>query len=60
MTFIFEKKNDGCQFTAQVFLRGIGPLGKWANKKEFDAVQQHMKEEGINLKQIIEENKSHS
>jgi hypothetical protein len=37
-----------------VFLRGIGSLGKLAHKKEFAAVQKHMKEEGINLKRIIE------
>lgn len=54
MTFIFDEKDEGCLFTAQVFLRGIGPLGKWAHRKEFAAVRQHMKEEGINLKQIIE------
>lgn len=55
MTFIFDKEENGCLFTAQVFLRGIGPLGKRAHKKEFAAVQKHMKEEGLNLKQIIEE-----
>jgi len=55
MTFIFDKKENGYLFTAQVFLRGVGPLGKRAHKKEFEAVQQHMKEEGLNLKRIIEE-----
>jgi len=54
MTFIFDEKEDSCLFTAQVFLRGIGPLGKWAHRNEFAAVHQHMKEEGINLKYIIE------
>lgn len=54
MTFIFEEKDKGCLFTAQVFLRGIGPLGKLAHKKEFEAVKKHMTEEGLNLKRIIE------
>ena len=54
MTFMFEEKEKGCLFTAQIFLRGIGPIGKWAHRKEFAAVKQHMKEEGENLKQIIE------
>jgi hypothetical protein len=53
MTFIFEPKAENCFFTGQVFLRGIGPLGKWLNKKEFEAVNKHMKEEGENLKSII-------
>lgn len=56
MTFIFEPVDGGCRFTGQVFLRGIGPLGKWLHRKEFAAVQQHMKEEGENLKRIIEGN----
>ncbi len=54
MTFVFEPQKDGCVFTGQVFLRGIGPIGKWAHRKEFTAVRQHMKEEGENLKRIIE------
>ncbi len=58
MTFIFEEKENGCLFTAQVFLRGIGPIGKWAHRKEFAAVQKHMKEEGINLKNLIEGNEA--
>ena len=58
MTFIFEEKENGCLFTAQVFLRGIGPLGKWLHRKEFAAVKKHMEEEGINLKRIIEQNET--
>jgi len=58
MTFIFDEQDGGCLFTAQVFLRGIGPLGKRAHKKEFAAVQKHMKEEGINLKKIVEGGKN--
>lgn len=55
MTFIFEPEKNGCLFTAQVFLRGIGPIGKWAHQKEFMAVRQHMQEEGENLKSLIEQ-----
>ncbi len=55
MTFIFEPQGKGCMFTGQVFLRGFGPIGKWAHRKEFIAVKQHMKEEGENLKKLIEQ-----
>jgi hypothetical protein len=55
MTFVFEPESSGCRFTGQIFLRGIGPIGRWANRKGFRAVQQHMKEEGENLKKIIEQ-----
>lgn len=54
MTFIMPPEAEGCTFTAQVFLRGIGPLGKRLHRKEFAAVRRHMKEEGENLKAIIE------
>jgi len=56
MTFTFTPTvaENNCLFTAQVFLRGIGPLGKWGHRQEFAAVQQHMKEEGLNLKRLIE------
>jgi len=55
MTFIFEPREQGCIFTGQVFLRGVGPIGKWVNRQEFAAVRQHMKEEGERLKSIIEQ-----
>jgi len=54
MTFIIEPVAGGCEFTAQIFLRGVGPLGRWAHRKEFAAVRQHMKEEGQNLKTLLE------
>lgn len=55
MTFITEPQGNSCVFTGQVFLRGIGPLGRWSHRKEFAAVKQHMKEEGENLKRMIKE-----
>ncbi len=54
MTFVLDPQGGGCRFTGQVFLRGIGPIGKWSHRREFAAVRQHMKEEGENLKRIIE------
>lgn len=54
MTFIFSPANGHCVFTGQVFLRGVGPIGKYLHRKQFVAVRQHMKEEGENLKAIIE------
>lgn len=55
MTFIMEPQEGGCVFTGQVILRGIGPLGKWLHRQEFAAVRQHMKEEGENLKKLLED-----
>lgn len=54
MTFVLDPQGGGGRFTGQVFLRGIGPIGKWSHRREFAAVRQHMKEEGENLKRIIE------
>ncbi|MEO1451458.1 MAG: hypothetical protein AAFV07_18145, partial [Bacteroidota bacterium] len=54
LSFQMDPSENGCLFTATVVLRGFGPIGKWAHRKEFIAVKQHMKEEGQNLKRIIE------
>jgi hypothetical protein len=38
---------------AEIHLR-VGPLGARLNKREFDAVREHMRIEGVNLKRIVE------
>ncbi len=38
---------------AEIFLRA-GPLAARLNKREFDAVREHMRIEGINLKRFVE------
>ena len=52
ITFTIEPKSDGCVFTQQIKVR-TGPIGKRLNRDEFDAVHQHMCEEGENLKRLL-------
>lgn len=52
--FEFEPRDGGCTFKAGLRLHGIGPLGRRLNKREFDAVEVHMTEEGRNLKALLE------
>lgn len=54
LSFAFEPEGDGHRFTALLRLHGIGPLGRRLNAKEFDAVDRHMREEGQNLKTLLE------
>ena len=41
------------RFVAEIFLR-VGPLGARLNKREFDAVREHMRIEGVNFKRHAE------
>lgn len=43
----------GFRFVAEIFLR-VGPLGARLNKREFDAVREHMRVEGVNFKRYAE------
>jgi uncharacterized protein YndB with AHSA1/START domain len=54
LSFEFAPENGGCRFTARIHLRGVGPIGRALNRREFDAVRRHMAEEGENLKALIE------
>lgn len=47
------------RFIAEIFLR-VGPLGARLNKREFDAVREHMRVEGINLKRFVEKRAEHA
>lgn len=51
--FLMEPAGEGVRFTQEIRIR-TGPVGAWLNRREFDAVRQHMKEEGENLKQLLE------
>ena len=52
--FIIEPTDEGsCIFTATGIMR-IGPLGKRLSRKQIEGVKRHMKEEGENLKAILE------
>jgi hypothetical protein len=53
---VFRLENLGghhYHFTAEIVLR-IGPLAARLNKRELDAVREHMRVEGINLKRFVE------
>jgi hypothetical protein len=53
LSFAMEPAGDGCTFTARIEIL-TGPIGATLNKREFDAVRLHMKEEGENLKRLAE------
>jgi hypothetical protein len=53
LAFHFEAEGEGTRFEAEIQIR-TGPLGAWLNRREFDAVRQHMREEGENLKKLLE------
>jgi hypothetical protein len=57
LSFAFEPGPGGFTFRAVIDLHGIGPLGTRLNRREFDAVDRHMAEEGINLKRLLEDRK---
>lgn len=53
IAFHADPREGGILVTAEMQVR-TGPIGAWLNRKEFDAVRQHMREEGENLKRILE------
>ena len=61
--FRVEPSGDGCIFSAKVHLR-IGRIAKALAKRKLEvglsSVRKHMKEEGQNLKRILEERDSHN
>lgn len=54
MTFRIEPDGNQCIFTAQVILKWVGPIAKKLNETKFELIRRHMKEEGENLKKILE------
>jgi hypothetical protein len=53
LSFRMESEGAGCRLTAEVVVR-TGPVGAWLNRREFDAVRRHMREEGENLRTLVE------
>lgn len=51
--FDFPREDGGVRFTQEIPIR-TGPLGAWLNRREFDAVREHMRQEAENLKAILE------
>ncbi|MFX0043633.1 MAG: SRPBCC family protein [Candidatus Hodarchaeota archaeon] len=52
-SFLIEPKNDGSIFTATLSFRMGNTFSKFA-KSRVEAIKKHMKEEGKNLKRILE------
>ncbi|MFC5367964.1 SRPBCC family protein [Salinirubrum litoreum] len=55
ISFTIDSTEDGCEFVQRITVR-TGPIGARLNRREFDAVREHMREEGENLKAIVEAN----
>jgi hypothetical protein len=53
LLFRVEPEGEGVRLDAEIHIR-TGPIGAWLNRKEFDAVREHMAEEGRNLKALLE------
>jgi uncharacterized protein YndB with AHSA1/START domain len=53
ITFIIEPLDGECRFTQEVQIL-IGPIGRWLNRKGLAAAEKHMREEGENLKAMME------
>jgi hypothetical protein len=53
LLFAIEPQGEQSRFIAEIHIR-TGPIGARLNAREFNAVRQHMKEEGENLKKLLE------
>ena len=53
VVFSIEPLGDGCRLTQSLHIR-IGPIGYWLNRRGFAAVEKHMREEGQNMKSMLE------
>lgn len=53
ISFAIEPRSEGCVLTQRIKIR-TGPIGARLNRREFDAVRTHMREEGENAKRILE------
>ncbi len=58
MVFRLEDADGGrYRFVAEIAVR-VGPIGARLNKRQFDAVREHMRVEGLNLKRFVEERRA--
>lgn len=53
ISFKIDPHEAGCDLTQRITVR-TGPIGAWLNRREFDAVRTHMREEGENVREILE------
>lgn len=56
IAFAIDPSGSGIRVTQTLQIR-TGPVGAWLNRREFATVQEHMDEEGANMKTIIEATK---
>lgn len=54
MAFLVDPVPGGSRFTGLIELRFVGPLGRASHRRQFDAVRTHMREEGENLRRLVE------
>ena len=52
MLFRMEPETGGCRFIAEIHLR-MGPLAQRLQKRELDAVREHMRVEGENIQHLV-------
>jgi hypothetical protein len=53
ISFRIKPARSGITVTQDIHLR-IGPIAAWLNRREFEAVRAHMREEGERLKRLLE------
>jgi len=53
ITFHIRPAQDGFAVTQEIHLR-IGPIAAWLNRRMLEAVRRHMREEGENMKRLLE------
>lgn len=53
ISFTIIPRPEGCELTQRIKVR-TGPIGARLNRREFDAVREHMREEGENMGRIFE------
>ncbi len=53
VVFAIQLTATGCRLTQSLHVR-IGPIGYWLNRRGFAAVERHMREEGQNMKAMLE------
>jgi hypothetical protein len=54
LSFTFLPETGGFTFEGRIVMRGVGPLGRRLNRRDFAAVERHMAEEGSNLRSLLE------
>jgi uncharacterized protein YndB with AHSA1/START domain len=53
ITFRITPENGTCLVVQEIQIR-VGPIGAALNRRQFDAVRRHMREEGENMKRLLE------